>query len=149
MIDAGFQVLAAVELDANAAKTLKRNCRSVSVIQADIRHVDASDLRKKLRIRRGSLDLLKACPPCQGWSTLGNTDINDPRNDLISEIARFVKEFQPKAVLLENVPGLTNDDRFVSFVRVLRRAGYSVGVYLADALDFGVPQHRRRLIALA
>jgi DNA (cytosine-5)-methyltransferase 1 len=95
------------------------------------------------------LDLLKACPPCQGFSTLGTCDPKDPRNDLISEVWRFVSALRPRAVMVENVPGLRKDARLRKLIRQLRSAGYGVREYLEDAVAFGVPQRRRRLIVVA
>src|SRR4051812_8231735 len=67
---AGFKVLAAVDLDPLAIKSFKANHRKTKVILADLRKVPASTLRRELRLKPGQLDLLAGCPPCQSFSSL-------------------------------------------------------------------------------
>jgi DNA (cytosine-5)-methyltransferase 1 len=145
---AGFQVVAAVEIDSDAIKSYKANHRKVRMLHQDIRDVDVLALRDELNLQRGELSLLKACPPCQGFSKLGRMDREDPRNDLTLEIWKFVREFLPASILLENVPGLRSDDRYQLLVRQIRGLGYTVKTFTVDASDFGVPQRRRRLIVI-
>lgn len=149
LVDAGWTVLAAVENDEVAARTYKSNHPDVLLVQDDIQSVDPRALRRELGTAKGDLTLLKACPPCQGYSSLGLGDSDDPRNDLVAQVWKFVSEFQPQAVLLENVPGLAGDPRLQMLLRRMRGAGYGARSYLVDAADFGVPQRRRRLIVLA
>ena len=82
--DAGFQVLAAVELDAKARETYTLNHSDVPLVGADIRKVSAAQLMRSCGIRRGDLDLMAGCPPCQGFSTLrarnGRAPAPDSRN---------------------------------------------------------------------
>jgi DNA (cytosine-5)-methyltransferase 1 len=147
--DSGFRVLAAVESLPIAAESYRLNHPEVHVVEDDICAVDPHGLRKRLRIQPGSLTLLKACPPCQGYSTLGAGDVEDERNELVLEVWKFVQAFRPKAVMLENVPGLRYDQRLLTLVRQLRGSGYGVRTYLLDATGFGVPQRRRRVIVIA
>ncbi len=148
--NAGFHVLAAVEEAADAARTFSVNHPEVSVLARDIRSVDPRALRRQLELSVGSLDLITACPPCQSYSTLGRMDASDSRNDLIAEIERFAREFLPAAVLFENVPGVARDPRFECLRTKLQRAGYNdFRAYDVFASDYGVPQRRRRLIAIA
>src|SRR5262245_41095981 len=65
---AGFDVVGAVEIDPQAIETYKANHPHVSVKCGDIRKMSARGFRRELRIRRGHLDLLAGCPPCQGFS---------------------------------------------------------------------------------
>src|SRR5580692_10509831 len=67
---AGFNVLGAVEIDPVAVATYKANHDLVAVKHVDIRKLSATGLRRELKIRRGELDLLAGCPPCQGFSKL-------------------------------------------------------------------------------
>src|SRR5688572_8135927 len=112
---AGFRVIGAVEVDALAADTYKLNHKSVFLWRKDIRALDGTAIKQQLRIRSGQLDLLAGCPPCQGFSRLrtlnGNLSVNDNRNDLLFEFVRLVRELRPKTLMMENVPGLLNDDR--------------------------------------
>ena len=150
---AGFRVLAAVEIDGTAASTYRMNHPHVHLINDDIKTVDAGLLRKRLELRCGELDLVAACPPCQGFSTLttknGARRVVDERNALIFDVLTFVARFRPRAVMLENVPKLADKQEFRSFVRSLKRYGYTSDFRILNAAKFGVPQRRRRLILVA
>lgn len=106
-------------------------------------------LMKATSLRPGNLTLLKACPPCQGFSTLGASHSSPERNDLVLDISRFVRGLRPKAVLIENVVGLRRDRRFPALLADLLKAGYAVAHYVLDARSYGVPQRRRRLVIVA
>lgn len=146
---AGWSVLGAVENDSLAAASYRANHPEVLLRDEDIEDVDAANLRAELGLERGDLGMLKACPPCQGYSSLGKRVPDDPRNDLVTEVWRFFREFRPHLLLLENVPGLRADARLASLLRRIRALGWGARSYVVDAVDFGVPQRRRRLIVLA
>lgn len=148
---AGFDVRSAVEFDATAAESYSLNHPSVKLIHADIRRVSGVELSAAANVPRGELALLSGCPPCQGFSTLRTRKTgvaDDPRNDLIFEILRLVRSLRPKAVLMENVPGLASQTRFERFRDGLSRAGYGHDVSIVNASWFGVPQRRQRLVLL-
>ncbi|MHB8782129.1 MAG: DNA cytosine methyltransferase [Desulfobacteria bacterium] len=150
---AGFRVLGAVDVDPLSVKTYKANHHSVEVWEMDIRDLDPADLLEKCGLNEGELDLLAGCPPCQGFSTMrtlnGAVPVDDPRNDLLLEFQRFVEGLRPRAVMMENVPGLADDERFTSFCRKLKKLGYLGDRCVLNAAEYGVPQRRRRLIYLA
>jgi DNA (cytosine-5)-methyltransferase 1 len=150
---AGFKVLAAVELDPKAAVTYATNHEDVLLKEIDIRLLHAKKLRRELKLRKGRLDLLAGCPPCQGFSTLrtrnGASVNRDRRNNLVREMLRFAGEFQPKTIMMENVPNLVRQKPFKELCRGLRKLGYHLNFDVKDAAKFGVPQRRRRLILLA
>lgn len=147
--NAGLEVLAAVEWDADACATYLLNHPEVHLLQDDIRDVVAADLRKSLGLDRGQLTVLKACPPCPSWSTLGGAKDGDDRPELIREVWQFVRAFAPQVVMLENVPGLAREVRLHRLLRQLRGAGYRIRYEVLDAAAFGIPQRRKRLIVLA
>ncbi|MBY5738160.1 DNA cytosine methyltransferase [Rhizobium leguminosarum] len=153
---AGFNVLAGVELENAPAATFIANHPDVSCFQKDIRHLGAAELRATLQIKRGDLDLLAGCPPCQGFSSLRtrrkSLAVQDDRNDLLFEFLRFVEALFPKVIMMENVPALASDARIKVFLHSLTRLGYKVGrrsVRIEDAADYGVPQRRFRMILVA
>lgn len=150
---AGFSVLYAVDRDWLAVETYRVNHPEVVAEWSDIQDLDAADLRRRLGLRAGQLDLVAGCPPCQGFSRMrtlnGSRSVDDSRNDLIEDFRRFVEAFQPKVVMMENVPGLADDARFERFQSALDELGYRFSFQVLDAADFGVPQRRRRLILLA
>lgn len=145
LTDAGYNVLCAVENDETAAKTFRLNHASDLLVR-DITKVQAPALARRLKTEV-PLGLLTACPPCQPFSTLGSGDANDPRNGLVSTILRFVVHLQPRAIMLENVPGLQHEPRFVRLIAELGKT-YDLRQYLVQATDFGVPQNRRRIIVI-
>ena len=146
--DAGFRVLAAVENEPDAAASYHANHPEVIPLFFDIRDAPIRALRLALGLDHGDLTLLTACPPCQGFSTLGSRRRDDPLNDLVSDVWSWVREFRPLAFVVENVLGLRGDARFSRLIRRARAVGYGVRTYDVDAADFGVPQRRRRLVAL-
>lgn len=149
--DAGFSVIGAVEFDPIASASYRLNHPSVRLWEQDIRDLKATAMARELGLNPGDLDLLKACPPCQGFSSLaqGRIDGNDPRNELVKHTIRFVRALRPKAILIENVLGLGRDQRSKDLLDSLRRMGYNAKAYHVNAVDFGVPQKRKRLIILA
>jgi len=150
---AGFRVLGAVDLDPLSLKTYKANHRDVMLWETDIRELEPEELLDSLELKKGDLDLLAGCPPCQGFSTIrtlnGAVRVDDSRNDLLNEFGRFVEALLPRAVMMENVPGLVDDERFTAFCVKMKKLGYLGDHRILNAAEYGVPQRRRRLIYLA
>jgi DNA (cytosine-5)-methyltransferase 1 len=149
---AGFSVIGAIELDPLAVETYRANHTGVRVWEGDIQKLPASRVMEALRLKRGDLDLLAGCPPCQGFSSLttlnGCRSSDNPMNDLLFEFVRFVRVLRPKAIMLENVPGLKNDPRLRELTDKLQDLGYRLKFEVLDAADYGVPQRRRRFILI-
>lgn len=148
---AGFDVVAAVEIDGAAARTYEANHDGTHLSRSDLGSLNPGLFRRFLE-RTGRLDerldLLNACPPCQGFSSRGARDAVDIRNDLALVIVGWAETFLPRVVVVENVLGLRSDARYVEVAQGLRALGYGVQDYDEDAVRFGVPQRRRRLIVL-
>lgn len=144
-------MLAAIEFDGKAAQSYRLNHPRTRLWEQDIRKVSAAEVKRVLDLDSGDLTLLKACPPCQGFSSLaeGRIQGDDPRNDLVNHTIRFVRALRPRAVLVENVPGLGRDRRSTELLAALGRMGYNARAYHVNAIEFGVPQRRKRLIILA
>ena len=107
--EAGFHSLFASEIMPVYAQTYRKNHPSAKVLTADIRNLDATEIRKELGIEREDLDLLAGGPPCQGFSINAPVrSVLDQRNHLFKEYLRFVDAFAPRAILIENVPGLVS-----------------------------------------
>ena len=147
---AGFRVVTAIELEHHAFNTYKANHPEVRCLNEDIATVSGAALLKHTEVTQ--IDLLAGCPPCQGFTSLTakNKDKEDPRNKLVLEIARLTEEIKPRAIMMENVPGLTQKGE--SLYRELCDRLQAVGYLLTDGIlqvaDFGVPQYRRRLVLL-
>ena len=153
LIMADFRVLAAVEISAPAVTTYRANHPETTIWHGDIRDLRPTALMQTLGLESEELDLLAGCPPCQGFSILrtrnGSLRIEDSRNNLIHEFLRLTEAFLPRAVMLENVPGLARDERFVAFCQRMEGLGYVGSHRILDAADYGVPQRRHRLIYIA
>ena len=150
---AGYSVVGGIEIDSTACAVYTLNHPRVHLWPKDIRDVTAAAVLKQLKLKKGELELLGGCPPCQGFSTLrtynGGRRVRDKQNDLIFEFQRLVLGLRPKRVMLENVPGLHKNRRLIRFKRVLEDAGYIVKAKVLNVVDYGVPQRRRRLVLLA
>lgn len=151
---ADFRAVAAVEFEPGAVEAYKLNHPEVAhVYDVDICQVSGESILEATGLKRGELDLLAGCPPCQGFSRMRTLNrgkaSDDPRNDLVRQYLRLVEELLPRALLMENVPGLAHDERYAELVKRVEELGYRVSDEVHDAADFGVPQRRRRLIMLA
>ena len=150
---AGFKVIGAIEIDPDAAGVYELNHPMAHIWSQDIRTVTSDDIVMQLGIDVGELDLLGGCPPCQGFSTLrtynGGRLVRDSQNELIFEFQRLVLGLMPKRVMMENVPGLLDNQRLKKFRAALEEAGYKVKVDVLNVGEYGVPQRRRRLVLLA
>ena len=153
--EAGFAVIGAVEFDSRAAGTYRANHPSCQLFEGDINALEPSDVLQVLGLRKGELDLLAGCPPCQGFSRMRNHNggriVRDPlKKDLVLRFADYVEALLPKTVMMENVPGLEKDWRFTQMKAELRELGYHISLSeVRDAQHFGVPQRRKRLILVA
>lgn len=146
---AGFRVMLGCEIRQEARNAYALNHSHVKLFP-DIRELSSATVLNELSIQSGDLDLLAACPPCQGFSSMRTKNkevVADPRNELIFEVARLVKELRPKAVLIENVPRLLKDRRLDVFKEMLGKE-YVFTAGVLDAKDFSVPQRRKRMILI-
>ena len=150
--EAGFHSLFASEIMPVYAETYRRNHPGARVLTADIRTVDANKTLASLGLERGQLDLLAGGPPCQGFSINAPVrSILDQRNHLFKEYLRFVDAFAPRAVLIENVPGLVSFEHGATLHAILdalAQLGYGADVRILGAAYYGVPQMRWRTIIL-
>lgn len=150
--EAGFHGLFANEIMPVYALTYQKNHPNAKVMTADIRSLDANDIRQQLGMERGQLDLLAGGPPCQGFSI--NAPVrskNDARNHLFREYLRFVDAFAPRFVLIENVPGLVSFEHGATLDAILvalSDMGYGADVRILGAAYYGVPQMRWRTIII-
>lgn len=143
LIQSGNTVIWANDIDKDAVETYKNNIGH-HIICKDIRDVAISDIPKSEVVVGGF--------PCQGFSIANlKRQADDERNQLYRFFYLIVKENQPKYFLAENVKGilsLDNGNAIKQIVRDFNDAGYLVEVHLVNAADYGVPQHRERVIIL-
>ena len=150
--EAGFHSLFASEIVPTYAETYKKNHPSAEVLTADIRTIDAEEIRQRIGLEKGELDLVAGGPPCQGFSINAPVrSILDQRNHLFKEYLRFVDAFAPRAILIENVPGLVSFEHGATLhaiLEALSQMGYGADVRILGAAYYGVPQMRWRTIIL-
>lgn len=149
----GFQVLAAIEWDSIAAKTYSSNHPEVLVYEDDIQNIQPKEIMGRCGLHSDELTVLSACAPCQPFSRQNRQRKEDDRTKLVLETLRFVEVLRPKYILMENVPGLSkgrNKQILDELIRALRGdMRYNVlKPHIVDAVDYGVPQFRKRLILL-
>ncbi len=146
---AGGKVLAAIEWDENAVQTYHLNHIGTPVLHRDIATVTTEELLDLTGLQVDELDILDGSPPCQGFSTAGKRQFNDPRNSLFKEYIRLLRGLKPKVFVMENVSGLIKGHMkhvFALIMRELKASGYQVKCQLMNAMYFGVPQSRERVI---
>lgn len=140
--EAGFNIVAGAEWDADACETFAKAHPAAMVLEGD---VNAMSFKRW----RGSVDVVVGGPPCQPWSTGGKRlGAEDPRDGWPSFV-RTLREVNPRAFVAENVAGFATGSRrsrFASLVEELEALGYSVTADVVNAADYGVPQKRQRLV---
>src|SRR5581483_2049658 len=180
---AGWQPLAQVECDADAVGTLELAARrrandankpETVILPKRVEEVDPAALRKQLGVRRGQLALIAGGPPCQPFTTHGLSQALLDRRaaEVWPTYLEYLREFEPKAILIENVDGLLSaalkhrplalrtrdagplsfDEKKGSFLHWLLHEladmGYTVSWGVVEAADYGVPQMRQRSIII-
>jgi len=151
--EAGLQIAYAVEADPKPASTYEINIPGVVVVKERLRLGYAEKLCQSLGLTVGSVDVIFAGPPCQGFSTSNLRTRNDANQDnhLWRIVVEFARHLRPQAVVLENVGGMEkyNDGRVVEAIaREFGRLGYATETQRLNACEFGVPQHRVRLFIM-
>lgn len=141
---AGFECIGAIEIERNACETLRLNRPELRVEQSDIRNIRGRDFF--------GVDLISAGVPCPPFSIAGKQLGSDDERDLFPEALRIIREANPTAIMLENVPGFASA-KFIDYRRTLlqslRKLGYEVGWRVLQASDFGVCQLRPRFVLVA
>lgn len=150
---AGFDVVAAVEVDPVHAAVHKFNFPNCATLCRDISKLSGAEIRQAAAIGKRPVDIVVGGAPCQGFSLIGHRALDDPRNALVGEFVRIVCELDAQYFVFENVKGLTVG-RHRTFLEELvsefETRGYVVRKpwQVLNASKFGVPQNRERLILL-
>lgn len=142
-----YKIIAGIDNYADALKTFKVNHKGSVALNLDLFDENFTDEVKK-QTNNTKIDIIIGGPPCQGFSVTGPRNFDDKRNKLYLAMISAVKEFKPKAFLIENVPGLASMYGGEIKDEILKRfheLGYVVKVKVLLAADYGVPQMRRRV----
>ena len=142
---AGFDIIWANEIDKYACKTYRLNFPETTLFEGDVHNLEESLLPK--------VDIITAGFPCQSFSVCGNQKgFCDDRGNLFFEIMRIADAIKPQIIFLENVANLVEHDKGRTFNVIhneLVSRGYYLRYLVADACDYGIPQHRTRTYLLA
>jgi DNA (cytosine-5)-methyltransferase 1 len=150
---AGFEVVVGVDNNEHALKTFELNHVNSKGFNLDL-HLDSAidELVNYLDQNNHSIDVVIAGPPCQGFSLTGTRNEDDKRNTLFYSIFKLASRINPKAIVIENVPGISTLYKGAAKKEILRLAeetGYSCKFQLMYAPDYGIPQIRKRVFFVA
>ena len=145
---AGLDVVLGVDTDGSCRYAYEANNDGAVFLETDVRDVHFADIESFFE--DSEITALVGCAPCQPFSshTRRNTTAGDDC-ELVDEFARLVGEGLPHLVSMENVPGLAKHSTFSNFLNLLRDLDYHVDHGVIDFHEYGVPQHRRRLVMVA
>jgi DNA (cytosine-5)-methyltransferase 1 len=150
---AGFDVVAAVEIDPVHAAVHAYNFPHCAVVPRSVTDLSGDDIRKVAGIGSKKVDVVFGGAPCQGFSLIGRRALDDPRNSLVKDFVRIVRELDSDYFVFENVKGLTvgKHRKFLDeLIQEFKAAGYDVveDWKVLNAYSYGVPQDRQRLFLL-
>jgi len=157
---AGFETAVALEMNHDCCETLRAN-RKWPVIEGDLLEVPTAELLERGSLKPGEADLLVGGPPCQPFSKAGywsrgdSLRLDDPRANTLAGYLRVLREARPRSFVLENVEGLAYEGKdegmrllldTIEDINKRTRSRYTVSVRVLNAADYGVAQHRQRVI---
>jgi len=170
---AGFRIVAAVESNPRAVRTIRRNRPAIPVIDRKIEDVASDELLDVAGIHVGNVTVVSGGPSCQSFSTAGSRrSLDDPRGTLFRHFVRVVTEVKPRFFVMENVRGILSaairhrslaergpgfpplepdelyGSAFSMILAELQATGYSLFFDLLNAADYGVAQRRERLVVI-
>jgi DNA (cytosine-5)-methyltransferase 1 len=150
---AGFDIVASVEIDPIHCAIHKFNFPLWSTICQSVTNLSGTELRNQAKIGRQEIDVVFGGSPCQGFSLIGKRALDDPRNSLVAHFMRLVVDLQPKYFVLENVKGLTigkHRQFLAEVIEEFEAQNYTVlkDYQVLNASHYGVPQSRDRLFLI-
>lgn len=158
---AGVPVVVSTDFDSDCCNTLRSNSEYLScttVLEGDLHKIESSTLEKILKKNNYDKFIVIGGAPCQPFSKagywVGNSSrrgINDPRATLVNEYLRVIVDLQPEAFVFENVESLLHPTHKIiveRFTEIVKEAGYAYKIIRANALDYGVPQKRKRIFII-
>lgn len=150
--EAGFTSILGIDHNKAALETFAHNHKEAKTILGEIEDISKEDIKKQIGNQK--VHLIIGGPPCQGFSMAGRRNPTDPRNRLVQEFLRIVKEFRPEFFVIENVQGFrTMTDKKGKLVleivnELAKESGYYVQAYFLNSKDYGVAQKRKRMFLI-
>ncbi len=147
---AGFDTIAAIDIDKIACQTLKKNRPKLNVFNCDIKNIADTGISKYVDVNK--VDLISAGFPCQPFSYSGKKrGLNDTRGTVFYSLVKIIKDVKPKMFMIENVKGLVSHDKGKTFnliISILENLDYKIKWKIMNALDHGVAQKRNRIVVI-
>ncbi len=150
-----FEVVLGLDIKRDSVDTFSANQPKALAICDDIRNVKVRQVADQLGKAQNTIDIIVAGPPCQGFSSIRpyrSINEDDRRNNLFEQFTLFVDFFAPRFVVFENVVGLQHHkggQTLAAIKAALEALGYATEIAVLNAVHYGVPQKRERLILLA
>lgn len=150
-----FEIALGIDIRPSSVETFKANHKRAVTICDDIRRVSLKAVADRLGGGTKSLDVLIGGPPCQGFSSIRpyrSINENDQRNTLFEQFVLYIRFFKPRFVVFENVVGLLHHNKGRTIQEIkdsIEDLGYAVNCCVLNAVSYGVPQKRERIILLA
>jgi DNA (cytosine-5)-methyltransferase 1 len=164
LINAGFNILYANEIDHQIAKSYKHNHKDTLLVNSDISDfINILENEHNIDNSKSNINLIVGGPPCQGFSMAGsrirksNSFLDDSRNYLFKDYFKVIQKFEPEFFIFENVQGILSKNNGEIFSEILniftnknnfKKGSYYLQYKVFNASDFGVPQNRKRLILI-
>jgi DNA (cytosine-5)-methyltransferase 1 len=157
---AGVPVVASTDFDSDCIQTLRQNEQfdGTTIIEGDLHEIERKVFKDIAKKQKGKKTIVIGGAPCQPFSKAGywvgndtRRGINDPRATLVDEYLRVVTDVSPDGFVFENVESLlhpTNKSIVSKFLEIVTKLGYKYVVVRANALDYGVPQKRKRIFII-
>lgn len=149
-IKEGFNVTAGIDFDGSCKFPFEHNNHAV-FLEADVMKLKSDEIKEYLK--DADIKILIGCAPCQPFSTYNNSE--DKKKDgkwrLLYRFAELIKEVSPDVFSMENVPTLKAFDKgkiLADFKETMKNAGYNVTEFIVNCEEYGIPQHRKRLVVL-
>lgn len=148
-----FVTIGGIDLDSAACKTASLNHGNAKFVCGSILDIGPDEFGAKIGAT-DEIDVIVGGPPCQGFSSLrpGRASrLEDPRNNLYEQFARYVEFYAPRVFMMENVVGMINQGGGALLIEILNRfrsLGYNVDWRILNAANYGVPQKRERFILI-
>ncbi|MFA6305518.1 MAG: DNA (cytosine-5-)-methyltransferase [Candidatus Gracilibacteria bacterium] len=147
---AGYNIVVANDNFPAACETYRNNHKKTILIEGDITESTVKDALIN-SIKKNKIDMIIGGPPCQGFSYAGKRLKDDPRNFLYKEYVEIVERVRPKVILIENVEGILTSDKGKTFQGIktdFEELGYKLHGKKMHAIQFGVPQKRKRVVII-
>ncbi|MEM0134415.1 MAG: DNA cytosine methyltransferase [Thermoplasmatales archaeon] len=155
LIEEGLGVSLGLEIDAKRIKLYESNL-GINAKQVDLSIETSKSMSSIIESENLKPKVIVGCPPCQSFSYLHRTrgipTEQDVRTELVTKYGQLAASLRPKIIVFENVSGVLSPNNkvyFEKYLKFLKLSQYLTSWGVLDAADYGVPQHRKRIVAIS